>query len=438
MSGDSSRRPEPLEAQEVQRLQRELAAINECPEAPDDMQELVDSDDEDPGDGDTSSAAESFAAMARMSENYRKAAEMYSDEDIANLKDFEDNAKQERDEFYKIFRENPDPASPERQWSVLKQLAKSAEAESRAMLEAYEQHKMELLAQFIEDPATSAPSPPSAPEEPRIKRPAKSLARGHRHECRCCQTPSETPRDDVKKVAASDDSSKSMGSCWAFEAPRDKPTAAEQCCPRVRFGGFICPVFDKQQFAEDAEKIRATCMAERAAAEASQGLNNVRTLVEDKPVNQINEVATSHEGWQLLSMAVDSGAAETVIPHRLVTQHPIMPTRDSQTGLCYASATGQPIPNLGEQKLPLFTNEGTLRGMTFQAAPVSKPLGSVKRMCASGHRVVFDDDGSYIENKATGEINWLREEEGNYMLDAWIVPPHAMPPNETSSFQWQP
>ncbi len=50
MSGDSSRRPEPLEAQEVQRLQRELAAINECPEAPDDMQELVDSDDESPGD----------------------------------------------------------------------------------------------------------------------------------------------------------------------------------------------------------------------------------------------------------------------------------------------------------------------------------------------------------------------------------------------------
>ena len=106
--------------------------------------------------------------------------------------------------------------------------------------------------------------------------------------------------------------------------------------------------------------------------------------------------------------------------------------------MCYASATNQPIPNLGEQKLPLVTGEGTLRGMTFQAAPVSKALGSVKRMCASNHRVVFDDDGSYIENKITGEINWLREDNGNYMLDVWIVPPDQMLPNSEASFARHP
>ena len=63
--------------------------------------------------------------------------------------------------------------------------------------------------------------------------------------------------------------------------------------------------------------------------------------------------------------------------------------------------------------------------MTFQAAPVSKPLGSVKRICAAGHRVVFDEDGSYIEYKTTGEINMLREDNGNYMLDMWVVPPQT-------------
>ena len=66
--------------------------------------------------------------------------------------------------------------------------------------------------------------------------------------------------------------------------------------------------------------------------------------------------------------------------------------------------------------------EETFRGMTFQAAPVSKPLGSVKRICAAGHRVVFDEDGSYRENKTTCETNMLREDNGNYMLDIWIVP----------------
>ena len=132
-------------------------------------------------------------------------------------------------------------------------------------------------------------------------------------------------------------------------------------------------------------------------------------------------------GWQLLSVAIDSGAAETVIPHRLVGQHPVRATEFSRNGMCYASATRQPIPNLGEQCLPLITQEGTLRGMTFQAAPVSKALGSVKRMCSSGHRVVFDEDGSYVENKITGEVNWLREEAGNYMLDLWVIPPEEIP-----------
>ena len=51
--------------------------------------------------------------------------------------------------------------------------------------------------------------------------------------------------------------------------------------------------------------------------------------------------------------------------------------------------------------------EETFRGMTFQAAPVSKPLGSVKRICAAGHRVVFDEDGSYIESPTTGDVNML-------------------------------
>ena len=116
-------------------------------------------------------------------------------------------------------------------------------------------------------------------------------------------------------------------------------------------------------------------------------------------------------------MAIDSCAAETVIPHRLVSQHPL-----NDTGACYSSATGLPIPNLGEQCLPLLTMEETFRGMTFQAAPVSKPLGSVKRICAAGHRVIFDEDGSFIKNKTTGETNMLREDNGNYMLDMWIVP----------------
>ena len=53
---------------------------------------------------------------------------------------------------------------------------------------------------------------------------------------------------------------------------------------------------------------------------------------------------------------------------------------------------------------------------------MAKPLGSVKRICSTGHIVIFDDDGSYIINKSTGESNALREDDGNYMLDVWVPP----------------
>ena len=67
----------------------------------------------------------------------------------------------------------------------------------------------------------------------------------------------------------------------------------------------------------------------------------------------------------------------------------------------------------------------------MKASPVTKPLGSVKKICQAGHTVVFDDEGSFIMNKNTGEVNWVREEDGNYMLDAWI-PPRQQGSNKTS------
>ena len=112
----------------------------------------------------------------------------------------------------------------------------------------------------------------------------------------------------------------------------------------------------------------------------------------------------------------------------LVKSHPSHETQSSRDGLNYASATGDSIPNLGEQKLPLLTNEGSLRAIAFQAASVDRPLGgSVERMCDSNHVVVFDNDGSYVLNKLANEVNWLREENGNRVMDLWVAPPRSQP-----------
>ena len=202
----------------------------------------------------------------------------------------------------------------------------------------------------------------------------------------------------------------------------------------------ICNVENGQEtdeFKARAEDIRQACHQERAAllqAQAPQPADQQR-LYNDRPLCAVPQTSEPWKnwmpGWQYLSLTVDSGAAETVIPHMLVKSHPIQETQASRSGMNYASATGDPIPNLGEQKLPLLTQEGSLRAMTFQAAPVDRALGSVKRMCTSGHTVVFDDEGSYVLNKLTGEVNWMREENCNSIMDLWIMP------NQDQSFQGQ-
>ena len=92
----------------------------------------------------------------------------------------------------------------------------------------------------------------------------------------------------------------------------------------------------------------------------------------------------------------------------------------SRNGVNFLAANGDKIPNQGEKKLRVITQEGLERSMLFQVAQVTKPLGSVSKICKKGHRVVFDDDGSYIENKITGEYMNLREKNGVYVLDVWL------------------
>ena len=160
---------------------------------------------------------------------------------------------------------------------------------------------------------------------------------------------------------------------------------------------------------------------------------------QDKKIQLLNRVPegmiaqVDKPQWKRVSMAVDSGACETVgDPSQIPCK--VKETDASKRGACFASATGESIPNMGEMTMPMYTREGSFRCMRIQAAPVTKPLASVLRIVHAGHMVVFDAAGSYIMNKESGEINMLREEEGNYMLDV-SVPPVA---DEILGFHRQP
>ena len=137
------------------------------------------------------------------------------------------------------------------------------------------------------------------------------------------------------------------------------------------------------------------------------------------------------------SVAVDSGACDNVInPKDLAAyEDQVMETEASANQVNFLAANGEEIDNNGEVKVPAVTRERTLRGITFQAAGVSKGLLSVEKMNENGHAVVFDGDMSFVVNKATGEVNHLRRQDGNFMLDLWILPPDVA---ETWGFGRQP
>ena len=67
-------------------------------------------------------------------------------------------------------------------------------------------------------------------------------------------------------------------------------------------------------------------------------------------------------GWRRMRVTVDSGAAESVIPTDEMPEY----TKHRHPVEEYVqTATGEPIVNEGEQRLPILTPSGHLRGMTF-------------------------------------------------------------------------
>ena len=78
------------------------------------------------------------------------------------------------------------------------------------------------------------------------------------------------------------------------------------------------------------------------------------------------------------------------------------------------------LSHLGEKQFVGFTAEGEAQSVVAQVVDVSKGFLSVKKCTMSGKRVVFDSEGSHIENKATGKFFWLEEDGNLWFLRMWV------------------
>ena len=125
-------------------------------------------------------------------------------------------------------------------------------------------------------------------------------------------------------------------------------------------------------------------------------------------------------GWEEIDMAIDSGATETVVGEGMLESIETVEGEAYRKGVQYEVARGTLIPNLGEKRFVAMGEGGQLRKMKAQVCEVNKALLSVKRVVQAGNRVVFDQEGSYVEDTYTGERMPLREEGGMYMLKLWV------------------
>ena len=127
-------------------------------------------------------------------------------------------------------------------------------------------------------------------------------------------------------------------------------------------------------------------------------------------------------------ITVDSGAADPVMPRRMVTGrgNKIRSSTASRAGVHYVSATANRIRNEGETDLHFDTEDGKKLNWTFQIAEVNKVLASVSYLVDNNHRVVFDQDEetaeniSFITDKTSGDVIKMRRDKHVWVIDAYI------------------
>ena len=127
--------------------------------------------------------------------------------------------------------------------------------------------------------------------------------------------------------------------------------------------------------------------------------------------------------WQELNITVDSGACDHVLGPKEVSPQEVQVTDAVRRGVTYTTASGHPLPNLGEVRMMGTTAEGQELNLTMQAAGIKKPLASVRKMCRAGNRVVFEElsesQGGYVENKQSGARIPIVKQDGTYRVSVW-------------------
>jgi hypothetical protein len=93
----------------------------------------------------------------------------------------------------------------------------------------------------------------------------------------------------------------------------------------------------------------------------------------------------------------------------------------SRSGMEYEVANGAGLPNMGEKRCVMMTENSTLgKRIIFQCADVHKALLSVSRCADLGYECILGRDGGQLRDTVTGDVIPLHRRGNLYVLRAWI------------------
>ena len=136
---------------------------------------------------------------------------------------------------------------------------------------------------------------------------------------------------------------------------------------------------------------------------------------EDFDIDEVEEEPVS----EVVDVTIDSGAGRNVWPKGKKVPGKFMPLKKK---VKLVAANGSPIDVHGEKMIEFQVNGGRRCAMNYLVTGVKKPLASVGAIVDGGNRVIFDADGSFIENKATGERIALKRKDGTFMMEMKVGP----------------
>ena len=119
-----------------------------------------------------------------------------------------------------------------------------------------------------------------------------------------------------------------------------------------------------------------------------------------------------------MKVGLDSGAAVSVLPRNSCPEC----TLNSNEGYTayYKAANGEVIADDGSKCVTCITQDSQYRHINFRVTGVHKALASVSAICDRNQKVVFDNDGCYIEDKHSGQRTPFQRENDVYHLDVRI------------------